>query len=45
MQKHHIPKPLYPAQCRQQMIDLVATRRRPSELSRKFGCHETSILS
>jgi transposase len=45
MQKHHIPKPPYPAQFRQQMIDLVATGRRPSELAREFGCHETSILS
>ena len=27
------------------MIDLVATGRRPSELAREFGCHETSILS
>ena len=39
------PKPAYPAQFRQQMIDLVATGRRPSELAREFGCHETSILS
>ena len=27
------------------MIDLVATGRRPSELAKEFGCHETSILS
>ena len=39
------PKPAYPAQFRQQMIDLVATGRRPSEFAREFGCHETSILS
>jgi transposase len=39
------PKAPYPAQFRQQMIDLVATGRRPSELAREFGCHETSILS
>ena len=45
MQRHHIPKPPYPAQFRQQMIDLVATGRRPSELAREFGCHETSLLS
>jgi len=45
MQKHHIPKPPYPAQFRQQMIELVATGRRPSELAREFGCHETSILN
>jgi transposase len=39
------PKAPYSAQFRQQMIDLVATGRRPSELAREFGCHETSILS
>ena len=39
------PKPAYPAQFRQQMIDLVAAGRSPRELSREFGCHETSILS
>lgn len=27
------------------MIDLVAIGRSPRELSREFGCHETSILS
>ena len=45
MPRKHNPKPPYPAQFRQQMIDLVATGRRPSELAREFGCHETSILS
>ena len=39
------PKPAYPAQFRQQMIDLVAIGRSPRELSREFGCHETSILN
>ena len=39
------PKPAYPAEFRQQMIDLVAIGRSPRELSREFGCHETSILS
>ncbi len=39
------PKAPYPAQWSQQMIDLVATGRRPSELAREFDCHETSILS
>ena len=39
------PKAPYPAQWSQQMIDLVATGRRPSELAREFGCHETSISS
>jgi transposase len=27
------------------MVDLVAAGRRPSELAKEFGCHETSILS
>jgi transposase len=45
MPKHHTPKPPYPAAFRQQMVELVAAGRRPSELAREFGCHETSILS
>jgi transposase len=45
MPRNHNPKPPYPAQFRQQMIDLVATGRSPRELAREFGCHETSILS
>ena len=45
MPKPHTPKPPYPAQFRQQMIELVAAGRRPSELAREFGCHETSILN
>ncbi len=39
------PKPPYPAEFRQQMVELVAAGRRPSELAREFGCHETSILA
>ena len=39
------PKPPYPPQFRQQMVELVAAGRRPSELAKEFGCHETSILS
>ena len=39
------PKPAYLPQFRQQMIDLVATGRKPRELSREFGCHKSSILS
>ena len=27
------------------MIELMAAGRKPSELAREFGCHETSILS
>ena len=45
MSRQNNPKPPYPAQFRQQMIDLIATGRRPSELAKEFGCHETSILS
>lgn len=45
MPKNYNPKPPYPEAFRQQMVDLVATGRRPSELAKEFGCHETSILS
>jgi transposase len=45
MPKNHNPKPPYPPEFRQQMVELVATGRRPSELAKEFGCHETSILS
>ena len=45
MPRKYNPKPPYPAQFRQQMIDLVATGRSPRELSLEFGCHETSILN
>jgi len=38
-------KPPYPAVFRQQMVELVAAGRCPSELPKEFGCHETSILS
>ena len=27
------------------MVELAAAGRRPSELAKEFGCHETSILS
>lgn len=45
MSKVKTSKRPYPLQFRQQMIELVATGRRASELAREFGCHETSILS
>jgi transposase len=45
MPKNHNPKPPYPPEFRQQMVELVAAGRRPSELAKEFGCHETSILS
>ena len=39
--KNH--KPPYPPEFRQQMVELVKAGRRPSELAKEFGCHETSI--
>ena len=42
-----MPKPKHPyAQAfRNQMVELVRSSRKPSELSKKFGGHTTSILS
>ena len=40
-----VPKPPYPAQFRQQMVELVQAGRKPSELANEFGCHASSILS
>jgi transposase len=45
MSKPHTPKPPYPAQFREQMVELVQAGRNPNELAREFGCHVTSILS
>jgi transposase len=45
MPKLKNPKPPHPAVFRQQMAELVAAGRRPSELAKEFGCHETSITS
>jgi transposase len=45
MSHKHNTKAPYPPQFRQQMVELVAAGRRPSELAKEFGCHETSILS
>ena len=45
MSKPHSPKPPYPAQFREQMVELVQAGRNPNELAREFGCHATSILS
>ena len=39
------PRPPYPAEFRQQMVELVQAGRRPSELAKEFGCHASSILS
>ena len=45
MPRPHSPKPPYPAQFRQQMVELVQARRQPSELAKEFNCHAASILS
>ena len=45
MSKPHTPKLPYPAQFREQMIELVRAGRKPGELAREFGCHVTSILN
>jgi transposase len=45
MPKNYNPKPPYPVEFRQQMVELVGAGRRPSELAKEFGCHETSILA
>ena len=39
------PKPPYPAQFRQQIVELVQAGRKPSELAKEFGCHVTTILN
>ena len=39
------PKPPYAQAFRDQMVELVRSGRTPSELSKEFGCHATSILS
>jgi transposase len=33
----------YPPEFRQQMVELVRLERKPSDLAKEFGCHETSI--
>ena len=45
MSKPHTPKQPYPAQFRQQMIELVRAGRKPGELAKEFGCHATSIMN
>jgi transposase len=39
------PKQPYPQAFRDQMVELVRSGRKPSELSKEFGCHSTTILS
>jgi len=38
-----ITKPPYPAQFREQMIELVRAGRSANALAREFGCHATTI--
>jgi transposase len=38
-------KPPYAQGFRDQMVELVRSGRNPSDLSKEFGCHVTSILS
>ena len=45
MSKPNTPKPPYPAQFREQMIELVRAGRKPGELAKEFGCHATSIMN
>jgi transposase len=35
--------PAYPTKFRQRMVELVALGKYPKQLSKKFGCHYTSI--
>jgi transposase len=39
------PKAPYPAQFREQMVELVRAGKKPAELAKEFGCHATSILN
>ena len=39
------PKPPYTPVFRTQMFELVRSGRTPSDLSKEFGCHTTSVLS
>ena len=45
MPRKYNPKPPYPQAFRQQMVELVHAGRKPSELAKEFGCHETSITA
>lgn len=38
------PSQAYPAEFRQQMVELVRAGRKPSELAKEFGVHSTNIL-
>ena len=45
MSKSLTPKAPYPAQFREQMIELVRVGRKSDEPAKTFSCHVTSILS
>ena len=45
MSKMPNPKAAYPAQFREQMVELVCAGKGPAELAKEFGCHVTSILN
>ena len=45
MSHNRNPNQPYPAQFREQMIELVRTGRKPGELAKEFGCHATSIMN
>ena len=45
MSHNRNPKPPYPPQFRQQMVELVAAGRKPGELAKEFGCHASSIMN
>ena len=36
---------VYAPEFRQQMVELVKAGRKPSELAKEFGCHDTSITA
>jgi transposase len=38
-------KGAYAPEFRQQIVDLVGAGRKPRDLAKEFGCHETSIAS
>jgi transposase len=40
----HNKAPRYAQAFRDQMVELVRSGRKPSELSKEFGCHTTSVL-
>ena len=45
MSHNRNPKPPYPPQFRQQMVELVTAGGKPGELAKEFGCHASSIMN